>query len=312
MIQSANLVQIDALKCRVCGHGDAESLGQIPDCGEFAGQPVSPPIKGGELWECEECGSLFRHPTLSADDYISLYEKAPNTVWVGNEKERNDFATIYEYLKDHKGGSILDIGCYSGCFLAGLSDKFRKYGVEPSVSASTIATSKGIVVLGKTLEEMESSKIFDVVVAIDIIEHVLDVEKFMSRALARVKSNGFLIISTGNPDCYIWKKIFKSKFWYNYFPEHVSFPSYSFFLEFSRRQRLQAPDRIRFSYLKLKLISRVISIFRFVYSYAIYKSLKIVHGITSSNAATAPVMGHGSLIGVFKDHHIVIFKNKSL
>src|ERR1035438_8541028 len=106
------------LQCRICGRGVAESLGQIPDCGEFAGQLVSPPIKGGELWRCNDCGSMFRHPTLSSSDYISLYEKVPGTLWVKCEAQRNDFATISAYLKNHVGGSILDVGCYSGNFLA--------------------------------------------------------------------------------------------------------------------------------------------------------------------------------------------------
>jgi SAM-dependent methyltransferase len=300
------------LKCRVCGNGEAESLGQIADWEEFAGQKVSPPIKGGWLWHCKDCGSMFRYPTLSPNEYISLYEKTPSKVWEQGEVERNDFSTIYAFLENHVGGSILDIGCYSGNFLAGIPDKFKKYGIEPSEMASRSAVAKGIDVLGKTLDELDEAMIFDVVVSIDVVEHVLDVENFLSQALAHVKEKGLLIISTGNPDCFFWKKVFKSKFWYSLFAEHVTFPSYNYFCEFSRRHGLQRPEQIRFRYTKLKSMERLLMIFRFSFSYVIYKTLRAFRRITSGKVTAVSSIGHVSLIGVFTDHHVIIIRNKGL
>lgn len=255
---------------------------------------------------------MFRYPTLSSSDYISLYEKAPSTVWVGGEVERNDFATIYKYLKNHAGGSILDVGCYAGDFLAGLPDKFKKYGIEPSDLASKSAASKGIGVLGKTLDELDSDKVFDVVASIDVVEHVLDVENFLSQALAHVKENGLLIISTGNPGCFFWKKVFKSKFWYNLFAEHVTFPGYNYYIEFSKRHGLQPPEQIRFRYMKLKSMERLARLLRFSFSYAVYKTLKQIHRISTGSTATSYSVANVSLIGVFTDHHVIIFRKKGL
>lgn len=300
------------LRCRICGRGNTESLGQIPDCGEFAGQLISPSIKGGELWICKDCGSMFRHPSLSASDYISLYEKAPSTVWVEGGVERNDFATIYTYLKNNVGGSILDVGCYTGNFLADLPDKFKKYGVEPSYLASRSAVSKGIDVLGKTLDELDSDKVFDVVVSIDVVEHVLDVEKFLSQALAHVKENGLLIISSGNPGCFFWKKVFKSRFWYNFFAEHVTFPGYKYYLGFSRRHGLRPPEQIRFRYMKLKSIDRLARLLHFLSFVAVYKILKQVNRISTGSSATSYSVAPVNFVGVFTDHHVIIFRRKGL
>lgn len=303
---------MELLKCRVCGSGDAKSFGQIPDCGEFARQQVSPPITGGELWLCKDCGSMFRHPTLSASDYISLYEKLPDTVWEGSEKERNDFATIYAYLKNHVGGSILDVGCYTGNFLAGLPERFKKYGIEPSAFASKSASTRGIVVLGKTLDQLDSDKNFDLVVSIDVIEHVLDVEKFLNQCLAHVNENGLLIISTGNPGCFFWKSVFKSKFWYNFFAEHVTFPSYNYYLEFAKGHRLQPPEQIRFRYLKLKSVDRLARLLRFFCSVAVYKISKQVNRILTGNKAALYSVASVNFIGVFSDHHVIIFRKRGL
>lgn len=302
---------MDLLKCRVCGRGEAESLGQIPDCGEFAGQLISPPIKGGELWLCEDCGSMFRHPTLSASDYISLYEKAPSTVWVEGEVERNDLATIYTYLKNHVGGSILDVGCYTGNFLAGLPEKFKKYGIDPSDLASSYAASKGITVLGKTLAELEPNLVFDVVISVDVVEHVLDVENFLDQALIHVKSDGLLIISTGNPSCFFWKKVFKAKFWYSFFPEHVTFPSYKYFNEFSKRHELQSPEQIRFRYVELKSLerlSRLLHYTSFSFFPAFYQVLRKIRRIATGGTSTLSSGAPVSVVGVFTDHQVIVFK----
>lgn len=298
---------MEQLKCRVCGHDDIKSLGPIPDSGVFAGQLVAPSIQGGELWLCKHCGSMFRYPTLSSSEYISLYESASGTVW--EKEERNDFSKISDYLRNHAGGAILDIGCNTGNFLAGLSGKFRKYGIEPSGMASQSAVSKGIEVLGKTLDDLDSKAVFDVVVAIDVIEHILDVEIFMSQLLAHVKKNGLLIISTGNPDCFFWKRIFRSKFWYSLFAEHLTFPSYKFFKDYSVRNGMRPPERIRFRYLTLTPLNRLSKILHssaLLLPPALYRAFqRFYRGSKNSNTNIIAV----NQIGAFTDHHLVIFRN---
>jgi SAM-dependent methyltransferase len=302
------------IRCRVCGLGEVESLGQIPDNGKFAGQLVTPSIKGGQLLLCKDCGSMFRHPTLSASDYIMLYEKSPSTVWVDPDIERYDLVAIYKYLKYHAGGSILDIGCYTGIFLSGLPDKFQKYGLEPSSLASGSAVSKGIDVLGKTLDDLDTDIFFDVVVSIDVIEHVIDVENFLNQALAHVKETGLLIISTGNPGCFFWRRIYKSMFWYSYFVEHVTFPSYKYYNKFAICNGLQPPEQICLSYKKLKLPIKLFMLLRsflFSLSPGLYQALRnfrrVIMGSTIANSLDFPII----TAGVFRDHHVIIIKKGS-
>ena len=147
--------------------------------------------------------------------------------------------------------------------------------------------------------------------AIDVIEHVVDVENFLTQSLAHVKENGLLIISTGNPDCFFWKKVFKAKFWYSLYSEHVTFPDYKYYLEFSIRQGLQTPEQKRIRYTNLKPINRLLSMCRFSYSYAIYKLLKTVRRIIGDSTAT-PTMSYVNLMGTFTDHHVIIFKKMEL
>lgn len=304
---------MDILPCRVCGRGEAESLGQIPDCGEFAGQLVSPSIKGGELWKCKDCGSMFRYPTLSPSEYLAFYEKASSGVWEGSESRRKDFATIYAYLQNHIGGSILDIGCYAGRFLVGIPEKFKKYGLEPSKSASNSAISKGINILGKTLADLDSKLVFDVVVSVDVVEHVLDVETFLVDALAHVNNNGLLIISTGNPDCFYWRRMFKARFWYSSYAEHLVFPSYKYCCEFSKRHNLPLPEQICFKYINFNFRASFFGIFHqlvFAISPALHRSwIKLrrsMKGNTVPMSTDVPL----SAAGVFTDHQVIIFRKR--
>jgi len=275
----------------------------------FAGQKVDPSIEGGELWLCGNCGSMFKYPTLSSKEYLSLYEKSPGSVWEGQSEIRNDYSIISSYLLKHAGGTILDIGCHSGSFLDCLPDKFEKYGIEPSKLAAQVATSRGIKVLGKTLEEIEADKLFDIVVAIDVIEHVLDVENFMNLVLPHMKQNGIFILSTGNPECFAWKSVFQSKFWYSMFAEHLTFPSYRYFKEYSRRKGLKVPNQIRFRYIDVTLaeqISRIFKVFPIVLPSPAYNVLRRIFRLLKGDYHLNPPSVPTNLIGTFYDHQVVI------
>jgi len=303
---------MDVFKCRICGYGKVVSLGKIPDCGEFAGQPVSPSIKGGDLWKCKSCDSLFRYPSLSEKDYLEYYQKASGTIWVDDKTWRNDFALIYAYLKNCRGSSILDIGCYVGKFLDEIPDGFHKFGLEPSTRAAECAALKGITILGKTLTDLEPLATFDVVVAIDVIEHVLDVEAFMMDALKHVGRDGLLIISTGNPDCIFWNRIFRARFWYSSFSEHVVFPSLRYFCGLSDRLNLIQPEQKRFKYANNNLLTSMRGFLRqvfFAVSPLIYrKAVSLyykIRGRTALQVSEIPLFA----AGVFVDHQLVIFRN---
>ena len=68
----------------------------------------------------------------------------------------------------------------------------KNYGVAPSTSASDRVIIKGITTLGETLIDLESKFVFDVVVSIDVIEHVLDVETFLADAHGTCRQEWFI------------------------------------------------------------------------------------------------------------------------
>ena len=304
---------LNKIPCRLCGSSIIKNLGKIPDCGEFAGQSITPSINGGYLMHCLDCNSLFRSPILSQAEYIDLYQNASDTLWEWYQNKRNDFNIIRGLLSKLAGGKILDIGCYSGLFLKSLPARFEKFGIEPSGSASLIAQSNGVNILGKTCTQINPDQRFDIVVAIDVIEHVTDVSEFMGNALRHVNENGLLIISTGNPDCIFWKKIFKAKFWYNSISEHLTFPSFKYFACYCKQIGLTNPLQFRFSYLKCsfgwKLMLCISQIIFFI-SPAIFRFFE---RIRRKMIGRVDWLNHEfglSAGGLFTDHHLIVIKNE--
>lgn len=242
---------------------------------------------------------------------MTLYQNASDTLWKSYRGTRNDFVIIHDLLSGLPGGKILDIGCHSGLFLEGLSEKFDKYGIEPSDTASRAALSRGVRILGKTLTQINPDQRFDVVVAIDVIEHVTDVTEFLCNTLRHVKEEGLLIISTGNPDCTLWKKIFKARFWYNSLSEHLTFPSIAYFTLYCEQAGLARPLQICFCYLKCSLgwkfvlcASQIIFfisplMYRF-FEYRLRKTIGMPDRVTHDRGLAAG--------GSFKDHQLIVIK----
>jgi 2-polyprenyl-3-methyl-5-hydroxy-6-metoxy-1,4-benzoquinol methylase len=116
-------------------------------------------------------------------------------------------------------GKLLDIGSGTGDFLATAKQKnWTVYGVEPSEEARVLSEKKGI----KVSEDLTkiSEKEFDVITLWHVLEHVPNLENYISEISNRLKPSGTLIVAVPN---------FKSKdakhykeFWAAYdVPRHV-------------------------------------------------------------------------------------------
>ena len=104
---------------------------------------------------------------------------------------------------------ILDIGCGAGL----LCEPFTRLGaqvigVDPSASniaAAKLHAEKGHLSIDyrcTTVEEMDVRERFDIVLAMEVVEHVSDVGLFLSRCAAMLKPSGMMVVSTLNRN---WK-----------------------------------------------------------------------------------------------------------
>lgn len=214
--------------CRFCGSYDVSDLGAIPDSDYFAGRVLLEPLAGGRLLRCRSCRCMFRHPILTASKYMELYEHGNPTQWSGGSDRQDLKIARSMIVADPESRKILDIGCGSGEFLSSLPVHFQKFGVEPS-AAARLAELRGIEIVAHQIGKLPADVRFNVITIIDVIEHVVDPASLLTSAYRHLTPGGKIIISTADPANLSWRRVFKSRYWYPSFPEHITFPSVDFY-----------------------------------------------------------------------------------
>jgi 2-polyprenyl-6-hydroxyphenyl methylase/3-demethylubiquinone-9 3-methyltransferase len=104
---------------------------------------------------------------------------------------------------------ILDIGCGAGLLCEPLTRLGAQViGVDPSASniaAAKLHADKGHLSIDyrcTTVEQMDARERFDIVLAMEVVEHVTDIGAFLGRCAAMLKPGGLMVVSTLNRN---WK-----------------------------------------------------------------------------------------------------------
>jgi len=131
-----------------------------------------------------------------------------NPVRLGYVRDRAaaHFGRDAKSLDSLKGLHILDIGCGGGILCEPLARLGAAVvGADPSVSNIAVArrhaAQSGLVIDYReaTAETLaDAGELFDIVLAMEVVEHVADVGLFVDRAAAMVKPGGLLLVATLN------------------------------------------------------------------------------------------------------------------
>ena len=134
---------------------------------------------------------------------------------------KHNFKTTEDQNKPLSDISLLDIGCGGGLMsepLARLGAKVTGIdAVEKNVKSAQIhAEQNGLEInyLQSTVEELDNKNKFDVVLNLEVIEHVNNQELFVSKSCELINDNGLIFIATIN------KTLFSLVF-AKYFAEYV-------------------------------------------------------------------------------------------
>ncbi|QQV75434.1 Ubiquinone biosynthesis O-methyltransferase [Rickettsia tillamookensis] len=112
---------------------------------------------------------------------------------------------ITSHYNDISKLEILDVGCGGGLIATPLAaEGFNVTAIDALQSnietANAYAKEKGVKVnyLQSTIEELPNDKLYDVVICLEVIEHVENVQQFILNLVKHIKPNGMAIISTIN------------------------------------------------------------------------------------------------------------------
>lgn len=100
-------------------------------------------------------------------------------------------------------GWMLEIGCGMGHFINHAKHQgWNVIGCDPSEKVARWAMDKhNIEVIPKHYHELPSAVRYDVIVAIEVLEHTLEPVKFLQKAVSEMNSPGMLYLTVPNMNC---------------------------------------------------------------------------------------------------------------
>ncbi len=172
---------------------------------------------------CGACSSLIatderRDPELLEEIYRTL----PDSYW-SHLNPQTDFAQVVDrFLVDGNiRGELWDIGCGSGNLLARLDPRWRKHGIEPGERAVAIARDKGLDVRAGTASQLRLHDVADVVLMIDVVEHLTDPLQELEAAGDMLRPGGTLAVFTGRADALL-PRMARGRWYYLHCIGHVT------------------------------------------------------------------------------------------
>lgn len=191
------------IPCCICAAGDSEPLFET----EY---PIFKYPGTFSIRKCSGCGLIFNSPRLCDEDIRALYDENYYFFQRSDAREfqrivdmyQRTVALVEDRITDRR---VLEIGSAKGYLLAVMRRLgWNVRGIEVSRDAAKYAKKKfGVDSFTGTLEEYVASAQraeFPLVLAIDLIEHVLNPNVFVACLRQVLADDGILVIDTPNGD----------------------------------------------------------------------------------------------------------------
>ncbi|MBU1727071.1 MAG: class I SAM-dependent methyltransferase [Candidatus Omnitrophica bacterium] len=171
---------------------------------------------GRSVYKCRRCGLRSLLPLAEEEERKSFYDRdeyyKEEIADLHNDlvySYRVDAPIIKLYRKHIKNliflkaapARLLEIGCARGVFLdLAKKNEYEVSGIEMNSYAVNYAKEKfGLNVEKKSIEELDTKAcLFDIIVALDVIEHLLNPKLLLEKSRGLLKPGGILLIGTPN------------------------------------------------------------------------------------------------------------------
>ena len=177
----------------------------------------------GDLYECEECGTIQQPSLPPAAELAQLYRDMRDDSYLAEERgRRRTAARLLDLVGRHApAGPLLDVGCGHGLLL----DEARRRGYDVEgleLSASAAAYARGVLDLRvheRTLEEHDAASGYAAIVMADVLEHLDDPVAAIARCRELLRPGGVLCLVTPDPSS-LTARIAGPR-WWGFLPAHT-------------------------------------------------------------------------------------------
>jgi len=203
--------------CPVCGSGGCARYGTFRDEEYFTSDCLF------AYWHCEGCGSLFLHPLpvnrlaeIYPPNYYSYAGTSASVIgWIKNRLDARRFRACLRRIPG-RSLSVLDVGGGCGWML----DLIRAIDtrivhtqvVDLDPRAGDEARARGHAYSCVRIEEFESSRTFDLILLLNLIEHVESPRRVLARLSERLSPDGLILVKTPN-HASLDARLFAKSFW---------------------------------------------------------------------------------------------------
>ncbi len=161
---------------------------------------------------CRACGTLYQSPRPPQDNFERFYQESKSArYWA-----KTFFPSVAEARKTHlfrpkvqavrklcgddnfSPSAVADIGAGYGLFLEEWRREFPRAeltAIEPNPDLAEVCRAKGLTVIEDFIENVDSRGAYDMVVALELIEHIYDPCRFCSSLRQFLKKNGRLLLT---------------------------------------------------------------------------------------------------------------------
>ena len=175
------------------------------------------------LVRCVRCSLVYTSRLPTSEELSEWYAAYPETTNVSELTTRRFHELLDRFEPFRQTGRLLDVGCGDGHFLAAAAERGwtvcgSEYGDAPRVRARELGLDVRPAPFPATPDEAGS---FDVVTAIEVIEHVADPRDEVRRVRELLRPGGCLYITTPNFDS-LSRRITGPRWRAIEYPEHLS------------------------------------------------------------------------------------------